>query len=155
MRLFRRNLLPSSKLYDQDTFWQSFVKDISRAQEQLIIESPFITSKRSHMLLPIFDKLCRRGVQITINTRNPIDHEGIYREQAIDAIESFQELGITVLYTAGHHRKLAIVDTEVVWEGSLNILSFSDSCEIMRRVVSSVETARLLKFIGLEKHARR
>lgn len=152
MKLFRHNPLPSSILYDQETFWRSFVKDISCAQEQLIIESPFITSKRTSMLLPILEKLSKRGVQIIINTRNPIEHEGTYREQAIDAIERFQSLGVTVLYTVGHHRKLAIVDTEVIWEGSLNILSFSDSCEIMRRITSEEEARSLVNFIKLDKH---
>lgn len=152
MKLFRHNPLPSSRLYDQDTFWRSFVKDISCAQKQLIIESPFITSKRVNSLLPIFEKLCRRGVQIVINTRNPIDHDGTYQEQAADAIAKFQELGVTVLYTVGHHRKLAIIDAAIIWEGSLNILSFSDSCEIMRRITSKEEAHLLINFIKLDKY---
>lgn len=152
MKLFRRNPLPSSRLYSQNTFWRSFVKDISCAQKQIIVESPVITSKRTDALLPVFEKLRKRGVQIIINTRNPIDHEGIYREQAIDAIESFQNLGVTVLYTVGHHRKLAVVDTEVIWEGSLNILSFSNSCDIMRRITSEEEARLLVNFIKLDKH---
>lgn len=66
-----------------------------------------------------------------------------------------QEIGVTVFYTVGHHRKLAVIDQEIFYEGSLNILSFSDSCEIMRRVVSSTEAMKLLKFIGLKNYARR
>lgn len=149
--MFRPRTLPGSSLYDQDTFWRAFVRDIHSARRQLIIESPFITSRRTHVLLPIFKKLRKRGVQIIINTRSPEDHEGVYRQQAKEAVAQFQALGIVVLYTAGHHRKLAIIDRETIWEGSLNILSFSDSCEIMRKITSSVEAAELIRFIRLER----
>lgn len=150
--MFKRHPLPSSRLYNQGTFWRSFIKDISCAQKQVIIESPFITTRRTDELLPIFAKLRKRGIQIVINTRNPLDHEAAYQAQAEKAIAQWQELGITVLYTVGHHRKLAIIDAEVIWEGSLNILSFSNSCEIMRRITSCEEAYLLISFIKLDKY---
>lgn len=150
--MFKRRALPSSELYDQNTFYRVFIQDVSRARKQLIIESPFITSKRVRMLLPIFERLRRRGVQIIINTRDPEEHDGAYRVQAGEAVASFHALGIVVLYTTGHHRKLAIIDSEVIWEGSLNILSFSDSCEIMRRIVSPTEAEILIEFIGTKRY---
>lgn len=150
--MFRRRTLPSSNLYNQDTFYKAFTRDISRARNQLIIESPFITSKRVRTLLPIFEKLRRRGVQIVINTRNPQEHDDTYQVQAAEAVALFHELDIVVLHTVRHHRKLAIVDNEIIWEGSLNILSFSDSCEIMRRTVSSVEAETLINFIGMQSY---
>ena len=60
-----------------------------------------------------------------------------------------QEIGIKVFYTIKHHRKLAIIDEEILWEGSLNILSQGDSCEIMRRTVSSSLVYQMLCFIKL------
>jgi phosphatidylserine/phosphatidylglycerophosphate/cardiolipin synthase-like enzyme len=148
--MFRRHILPRSSLYDQNTFYDKFMRDMSHAKKQLIIESPFITSRRVRTLLPIFEKLRRRGVQIVINTRDPQEHDGIYQAQAAEAVALFQTLDITVLYTGGHHRKLAIIDKEIIWEGSLNILSFHDSCEIMRRINSSKEATSLIAFIKLE-----
>lgn len=147
--------MENSSLYDQDTFYRQFERDLRHARHEVIIESPFMTTRRMATLLPILTKLRRRGVSIIINTRDPIEHDGDYYYQALDAVATMQGMDIKVLYTTSHHRKIAIIDQEVFYEGSLNILSFSDSCEIMRRVVSSVETVRLLKFIGLEKYARR
>jgi len=128
-----------------------FTRDIRHARKQLIIESPFITTKRVQMLLPFFEKLRKRGVHIVINTRNPEEHDEIYQAQATEAIALFQTLDIVVLFTARHHRKLAIIDNEIVWEGSLNILSFSDSCEIMRRITSSEDATALINFIKLDR----
>lgn len=151
--MFRRNQSETfvSSLYDQETFYKAFLRDVRGCRSQLIIESPFITSKRSRTFMPIFKQLRKRGVRIIINTRRPEEHDGIYAQQAAEAIAMFQTLGVTVLYTGGHHRKLAIIDSEIIWEGSLNVLSFSDSCEIMRRISSSVEAAALIRFIKLDK----
>lgn len=148
--MFRR--FPESSLFDQDTFYRAFERDLRHARREVIIECPFITTKRMNLLLPIFHKLSRRGVRIFINTRHPEEHGGDYWRQAAEAVVTLQGMGATVLYTGGHHRKLAIIDRKVFYEGSLNILSYRDSCEIMRRVVSSVEAKKLLKFIGLMKY---
>lgn len=124
-------MLANTSLYNQGTFYKQFSRDLLAAKNEVIIESPFIATRRMSVLLPIFTKMSRRNVRIIVNTRNPEDHDGDYYYQALDAIAAMQELGVTVLYTSGHHRKLAIIDRETVYEGSLNILSFSDSCEIM------------------------
>ncbi len=146
--------MENSRLYDQTMFYKQFERDLRHARTEVIIESPFITARRMTTLLPIFAKLRRHGVSIIINTRDPIEHDGDYYYQALDAVAVMQKMDITVLYTVGHHHKLAIIDREVFYEGSLNIMSFSNSCEIMRRVVSTVEANKLLKFIGINKYAR-
>ena len=148
-------MLNPSKLYDQNTFYRAFERDLKHCKRELIIESPFITTRRMNALLPLFAKLRKRGASIVINTRNPDEHDGDYYFQALDAVTAMQDLGITVLYTVGHHLKLAIIDREMFYEGSLNILSYSDSCEIMRRVVSSTETEILIKFIGIKQYVGR
>lgn len=148
--MFRR--FPKSSLYDQNTFYRAFERDLLNVKREVIIESPFITASRMELLLPILHKLSRRGVRIVVNTRHPEEHEGDYSRQAAEAVMTMQDMGATVLYTGGHHRKLAIIDRKVFYEGSLNILSYRDSCEIMRRVASSVEAKKLLQFIGLAKY---
>lgn len=38
--------------------------------------------------------------------------------------EILQQLGIEVLITGGHHRKLAIIDRQILYKGSLNMIRF-------------------------------
>jgi hypothetical protein len=144
--------LLGSQLYDQSTFYDAFLYDLKSCNKELIIESPFITSKRIVMLLPILRRLTKRDVKIVINTRSPGEHDGIYQTQAEAAVGVLQELGVTVLYTGGHHRKLAVIDRAIVWEGSLNILSQNDSCEIMRRISSKSLAQQLIRFIHIEEY---
>ena len=156
MTMFRRKLstggLLTSRLYDQDTFYKAFIRDLGSCRNEVIIESPFITRRRMDTLLPIFKRLVRRGVTVIINTREPIEHdEPQLAWQAQEAIGWLHEIGATVLFTGRHHRKLAILDRDVLWEGSLNILSQKDSCEIMRRTESADLAKQLLNFTGLGK----
>ena len=139
----------NSALFDNNTFYKAFERDLRCARQSVIIESPFITRRRMEHLLPILKKLRHKGVRIVVNTRNPEEHNEEYAIQAEDAVASMQDIGIKVLYTVKHHRKLAIIDEEVLWEGSLNILSQGDSCEIMRRTVSNSLAWQMICFTKL------
>lgn len=157
-----RNIFKSSvylgsdiQMYDQNSFYEAFQKDLLIAQDTVIIESPFITTKRISDLLPTLLKLVNRGVQVIINTRNPIEHDGEYKTQALDSIETLQSFGINVLYSVKHHRKVALIDNRIVWNGSLNILSQNDSCELMWRIDSSEAASKLLGFINIKAYTRR
>lgn len=141
----------SSQLYDNATFYDAFTKDILKSQHSLIIESPFITLKRLEKILPYLERLRRKGVAITINTRNPEEHDGMYVGQAHEAVTQLQNISIRVLYTVRHHRKLAIIDTHIVWEGSLNILSHSDSCEMMRRIDSNAVAEDTIRYLNQQQ----
>ncbi len=54
--------LLSSKLYDEKTFYPTFMSDLRRCRKQVVIE-PFITGSRMRTLLPEIQKLRRRGRQ--------------------------------------------------------------------------------------------
>lgn len=142
-------MMNNSALFDNNTFYKAFERDLRRARQSVIIESPFITRRRMEHLLPLLAKLRRKGVRIVVNTRNPEEHNEEYAIQAGDAVAAMQDIGIKVLYTVKHHRKLAIIDEEILWEGSLNILSQSDSCEIMRRTISNGLALQMMRFTKL------
>ena len=139
----------NSQLYNEQSFYAAFARDLKSARHSIIIESPFITTRRLDQLYLMFESATRRGVRILINTRNPESHETIMQEQTINDINMLQSLGIRVLYTSNHHRKLAIIDHGILWEGSLNILSQNDSCEVMRRMDSPELVEQMIKFTAL------
>jgi phosphatidylserine/phosphatidylglycerophosphate/cardiolipin synthase-like enzyme len=140
-----------SRLYDQTDFYSAFLRDASQATREVIIESPFITHKRMNALYPSFRAMAKRGVEIVVNTKHPSEYDAEFATQASAAIAELQDIDVKVLFTGGHHRKLAIIDRQVLWEGSLNILSQNDSCEIMRRITSTVLAEQMVRFIGIER----
>ena len=141
-----------SRLYDEQSFYPAFVADARRATYSIIIESPFIGYRRLSWLYPILHEAVKRGVRVTINTRNPECHEGIMQQQAADGVTALQDTGICVLYTGNHHRKLAIIDRKILYEGSLNILSQSDSCEVMRRIESEELAEEMIQFLNIDDY---
>lgn len=144
--------LLESALHTECTFYNSFVRDLRHANSEVIIESPFIACKRTESLLPAFRKLTRRGVSIRINTRNPRHHEHELQIQAWQSIKQLRRVGVKVkFYDDMRHRKLAVIDRTILWEGSLNILSQSYSKEVMRRTDSPTLANQMVRFTGMNK----
>jgi phosphatidylserine/phosphatidylglycerophosphate/cardiolipin synthase-like enzyme len=144
--------LLTSKLFDESSFYKTFHKDLAKCQSEVIIESPFVTNRRLSELLPLLKKLKERGVRIVIVTKDPREHDKDYfRDDAIDALAGLQRLGVQVIYAEGHHRKLAILDRALLYEGSLNILSQNNSREVMRRIDSVQLAWQMARFVGVDK----
>ena len=142
----------NSSLFDEKTFYKAFLQDLTHCQEEVIIESPFITIERMKTLVHIFEELIAKGVHIYIVTRDPNEHTNGYEIQAEAAIQWCEMIGIQVLICKGnHHRKLAILDRKILWEGSLNILSQAHSREIMRRIYSRKLTNEMFRFLKFDR----
>ncbi len=144
--------LPLSEIYNEKSFYDRFSADLRRANSEVIIESPFLACKRTDDLLPELRKLCKRGVKVRINTRNPNHHDKELRIQAWVAIKKLRQTGVKVkTYDDMRHRKLATIDELVLWEGSLIIMSQSYSKEMMRRTESGVVCKQMIQFTGINR----
>lgn len=144
--------MTNSSLYDESTFYPQFVSDLLHATHEVVIESPYITTERMKHLFPVFQKLIKRDVKVYIFTRNPQEHSLILEHQSEREIQKFEELGVQVFLCIGnHHRKIAILDRKILWEGSLNILSQTKSREFMRRIDDKQTTRETLEFLNLER----
>jgi phosphatidylserine/phosphatidylglycerophosphate/cardiolipin synthase-like enzyme len=138
----------SSKLYDETTFYQQFRQDLLRSASEVVIESPYITQERAGRLYSIFEQLVHRGVRVYVVTRDPREHNETMEEQSEAEIRRYESLGVQViLCTGNHHRKLAILDRQILWEGSLNILSQAKSREIMRRIDNKEVATEMFTFL--------
>lgn len=141
-----------TQLHNEKTFYQTFLQDLENCQDEAIIESPYITTERMRTFDRIFQKLLKRNVKIYVITRDPREHYEGMEIQSEAEISRCEVLGIQVLLCDGnHHRKLAIIDRKILWEGSLNILSQTESREIMRRIENKELTVEMFNFLQLEK----
>lgn len=143
----------SSALHDEKSFYKAFLRDLDQATEEIIIESPFITSSRMKMLWPSLRRAYSKEIKVYIITRDPNDHTDGYEVQSESEIEALEALGIQVfLCTGNHHRKLAIIDRKILWEGSLNILSQAKSREIMRRLDGGGFAVDMFNFLNFGRY---
>lgn len=142
-----------SKIFDETDFYQNFTRDLLDAKKEVIIDSPFITAERARHLMPVLQHLRNKNINVFILTRQPKEHGDSMRYQAENEIRNFEDLGIVVLPFIGKiHRKLAIIDRHILWEGSLNILSQRDSQEVMRRFDGKATAEQMMKFLKLENN---
>ena len=138
-----------SSLYNEATFYKSFIADLNNCKRTVLIESPYLTTKRVAALLPVLAKIVKRGVAVTVCTRHPDEHDAVLRAQAYAAMARLHSIGVDLRLETGYlHRKVAIVDDCILWEGSLNILSQNTSKEMMRRSFSRQLVRQMIRFIG-------
>jgi len=144
--------LVNSQLFDDWTFYNRFREDLKHSKQEVIIESPFITSQRVSSLVRDFEHLISKKVRVYIITRSPEEHDLNMKHQAEEAIRRFETIGVHVILSSEYsHRKLAIVDRKILWEGSLNILSQTYSKEFMRRIESESLANECFEFVKLGK----
>ena len=149
------NFKPSkeeSKLFDEDTFYPALLKDLNKCGAEVLIESPFITTRRVELLLPALRKIKKRRVRVALITRDPFScDDEKSRISSLKAISELQKIGIQVICCEGLHRKLAILDRKILYEGSLNIMSQSNSKEVMRRTYSAKACWQMIGFTKLDR----
>jgi superfamily I DNA and/or RNA helicase/ssDNA-binding Zn-finger/Zn-ribbon topoisomerase 1 len=143
----------NSSVFEEGDFYPQFYRDLLSAKQEVIIDSPYITSERMRMMMPVFENLRARNINIFIITRNTEDHTSSMRAQANTEFKKMEEIGIVILPFKGNmHRKLAVIDRNITWEGSLNILSQRESQEFMRRFVGPQTANQLIALFKWDKN---
>jgi len=141
-----------SHLFDEKSFYTAFIRDLKKCEDEVIIESPFISTSRMSQMHTVFEQLVDKGVRTYVITRDPGLHDGIWAAQSENEIRWFEAVGVQVVVTLNnHHRKLAILDRKTLWEGSLNILSQINSREVMRRIEGAEHANEMFNFLKLDR----
>ena len=138
-------------LSDEKNFYYNFERDLLEAKKEVIIESPFITISKVRSLKSIFELLIKRDTKVFVITRHPEEHSASMTEQSEAGIRFFESIGVQVLMCKSHHRKIAMIDREIIWKGSLNILSHRNSREFMEREENKQKAEVLFKFLKYDQ----
>ena len=118
----------------EESFNEYFMSDICSFKQRLIVYSPFMTEARLALLLPAFVDAINKGKQIIVVTKALSDRGRIELTQYQKCEQELQDIGVKVLHKKGMHEKLIFVDSDAVWIGSLNALSFTGlTGEVMQR----------------------
>ena len=140
----------SGELHTEKNFWAQFLQDIKTVKERLIILSPFLTVRRSSVLMDYFRAMVGRAIEVRVYTRPKNQQRGEMESQADIVIEQLQAIGVKVIERPSMHQKVAILDKSIAWEGSLNILSHRDSGEQMRRFEGQWTIEEIIRNLDLE-----
>lgn len=145
-----KSAVQSTDLFNEKTFYRSFIKDLFEAKREVIIYTPFVTKHRTDFYKNIIEKLRRRNIEVFIFTRPIEEYSTMLQPQIECALKRYEELGVCIFYMGRYiHEKAAIIDREILWEGSLNILAHNASNEMMRRTQSEESAMEVMNCLGL------
>lgn len=143
------------------TFWRAFFADLSDARCRVLLHSGFLSPHRIRLLEPVFRRLIKAKVTICVFVQEPrcMSKKAKMRTESdiaeiqyfMSCIEMLTSLGVHVTTRPKEHEKLAIIDDQILWEGSLNPLSHLDTKERMRRFSNRTEAMEAIKLHKMDK----
>lgn len=134
----------------QESFYDYFYQDVKNAKNRIIIYSPFIASDRLGEVIGYLQHSISDGVMVYVVTKAPTDRKVKEASKYESYINQLKVNGIKVIYKKSMHEKLLFIDNDIVWAGSLNALSFSNTQEVMERRVSKEIFDDYIKIMHIE-----
>jgi len=117
----------------QEHFYPMLRGDLTRTKRRVAIYSAFITPDRLGQLEPPIRAAVERGVRVYVITKARGDRGKRELSTYRMLEEALGSWGVVVIHKRRMHEKLVFIDDEILWMGSLNPLSFSNTQEIMER----------------------
>jgi len=135
------------------------MKDFENAKAHIIIESAFTSPVRLDALENSLRKAIARNVTVCVFLQKPRkqnqpslqspDFSRMSAESFDYCVNQLTAWGAHVTVRKKVHRKFVVVDQSIHYEGGLNMLSYCDTEEHMRRFEGSAETAAIIEKYGL------
>ncbi len=128
--------------YDCETYSDAFQNDVINAKAEVIICSPYVSAAGSESLLRSYAGMKNKSASISLITY-PVTH---YSDDIKGRIEKIHNklimAGIKVLFADGIPSRYAVIDKEILWYGSMSLVSnIKEDDDEMRIVNRSVAKA--------------
>jgi hypothetical protein len=134
----------------QKEFYRVLFADIAHAKRQVVLFSPFLTTQRVSTLQPVIVSAVERGVRVYVVTRTLGERGRKEKEQYQQNEAALVRWGGTIIHKRGSHEKVIFVDDDILWTGSLNPGSFSNSQEVMERRANKAVASDYAKALRIE-----
>ena len=138
--------LPQSKdlIYDGKSFYPVYCQDLTAAQKELLIVSPFMRKSRLEKLARTLAECVLNDVIVKVIVRPPEDFPEKDRSGMAANIQLLEGYGVHVAFRSGFHQKFTVIDQALVWYGSVNFLSFGSAEESIMRIESRESAGELI-----------
>ncbi len=138
----------------QEHFYPLLRNDLAKAKERVVIYSPFLTENRIAQLHTSILAAVERGVRVFVVTKTITDRNERDKATYRALNRMLMDWGVVIVPKAGMHEKLVFIDDDIIWVGSLNPLSFSNTQETMERRKSTAVSSDYAKTIRLRELVR-
>jgi ssDNA-binding Zn-finger/Zn-ribbon topoisomerase 1 len=137
-------------LHTEQSFYPALAADLKKATSFIVIFSAFATPDGLSRWFPLFSECLQRGVKIRIITRSLDNQTGseANKVELGDILPLLRQSGIVLEMRPLPHEKVIVIDDEIVWHGSLNMLSQNKSTELMTRTASISFAKEMLSMLA-------
>ena len=123
-------------LFDEHDFLIPLKKDLNDARLNIVISSPIIKKSRAIGMISYLQGLGLSASNIMILTKPANEYKSAEVETINEILEKLSVAGFKVVIRSDIHQKFIVIDNQVVWYGSINLLGYGYSAETMLRFVN-------------------
>lgn len=141
-----------ASFFNEVTFYDAFIRDLTEAKKRVILYTPFIGKTRWPLIEPHIAALRSRGVEVYLLHKPLSDRDWKQGDPDFGraVFASLEALGVKLIPLSGVHAKTIVIDSHIVYDGSLNWASQTNSYEHMWRMASRDMALLVEKMLQIE-----
>ncbi|MEC4273426.1 DEAD/DEAH box helicase family protein [Adlercreutzia sp. R25] len=118
----------------RDKWLSLFESDIRQAGKTILVRAPFTNAAAIKKFEPSLRDAKERGVEVRCELKKPVDRESA-DSRDLAAMSMLENARVSVVLSPEEPTRLAIIDHQLVWYGSLPLLAFPkiDDCSLRIR----------------------
>lgn len=135
----------ANAIYDIENYAKIYWRDLEEAKSAVIVSSPRLNNQKVNRMITVLGKRCELGVKVTIVTWHPDTYKYGRDDTRMELMERLRKAGFEIRLVEESCEHYAVSDHEIVWYGSMNLLSKEDVEDNLMRVCSKDIAAELLE----------
>ena len=135
----------ANAIYDIDTYAETYWRDLEEAKSGVIVSSPRLNTQKVNRMIDVLRSRQELGVKVTVVTWHPDAYKYGRDDVRMELLERLRKAGFEIRLVEDSCEHYAVIDHEIVWYGSVNLLSKEDADDNLMRVCSKEIAAELLE----------
>lgn len=126
----------ANAIFDGENYYEVYIKDLLEASRNIVISSPAISGPKVYELINLLRDKQIAGVEVTVVTWEPDSYGFGDAGFWMQLHEEMRQAGFYIKTVEETCEHFAIIDQEIVWYGSMNLMAKSNIDDSMMRVQS-------------------
>ena len=135
----------ANAIYDIENYAETYWKDLEEANSAVVVSSPRLNNQKVDRIINMLGKRRELGVKVTIVTWHPDAYKYGKDDVRMELMERLRKAGFEIKLVEESCEHYAVIDNEIVWYGSVNLLSKEDAEDNLMRVCSKDIATELLE----------
>ena len=137
----------ANAIYDIENYAETYWKDLEEANSAVVVSSPRLNNQKVDRIINMLGKRRELGVKVTIVTWHPDAYKYGKDDVRMELMERLRKAGFEIRLVEETCEHYAVIDNDIVWYGSVNLLSKEDAEDNLMRVCSKDIAAELLEML--------